>query len=122
MKDFNDLLNTIEEPKKRERLEEIFTHISEKFPELEREIKWNQPMFTHHGTYIIGFSVAKHHIAVSPEAEVLDFFEETIKEAGYQRTKMLYKIKWSQSVSYDLLDKMITYNLEDKKDTTSFWR
>jgi uncharacterized protein YdhG (YjbR/CyaY superfamily) len=38
---------------------------------LKEEIKWNQPMFSDHGTFIIGFSIAKEHIAVAPEAVVI---------------------------------------------------
>ena len=41
---------------------------AEKFPQLKEENKWNQPMFNDHGTFIIGFSIAKGHIAVAPEA------------------------------------------------------
>ncbi|MCQ4950818.1 hypothetical protein NE646_14380, partial [Bittarella massiliensis] len=37
------------------------------FPDLTPKIAWNQPMFTDHGTFIIGFSAAKAHLAVAPE-------------------------------------------------------
>lgn len=32
------------------------------------------------------------------------------------------KIKWTEEVNYDLLHRMIDKNIEDKKDTTKFWR
>lgn len=35
--------------------------------EVAPHIAWNQPMFTHHGTYIIGFSAASKHIATPPD-------------------------------------------------------
>lgn len=112
----------MEETEKRERMGKILQHITNNFPELKKEIKWNQPMFTDHETFIIAFSVAKHHISISPETEVLDCFEQQIKEAGYERTKMLFKIKWTDDVDYDLLDKMIAYNIKEKKNMTKFWR
>ena len=45
-----------------------------------------------------------------------------IKASGYARTKGLAKIKWTDEVDYDLLAKMIEYNIEDKKDCTTFFR
>lgn len=122
MKNFIDFLQTIESPEKQLKLQGILDHIAKKFPELKQEIKWNQPMFTDHGTFILAFSVAKHHIAISPETEALDHFEKQIKQAGYERTKMLFKIKWSDDVKYELLDEIIAYNIKEKKDMTKFWR
>jgi uncharacterized protein YdhG (YjbR/CyaY superfamily) len=79
-------------------------------------------MFTDHGTFIIGFSIAKAHIAVAPEAIVIKHFEKEIEEAGYSRSKGLFRIKWNDRVDYDLLRKMIAYNIENKKDMMKFWR
>ena len=84
--------------------------------------KIDHPMFSHHGTYIIGFSISKGYISMSPEAAVLDIFDEEIKKSGYERTKMTMKIKWNEKVDLDLIDRMIQYNIEDKKDMTKFWR
>ena len=47
---FADFLAGIENPQHRARMEEVFSWVSTKFPELEPVIKWNQPMFTDHGT------------------------------------------------------------------------
>jgi uncharacterized protein YdhG (YjbR/CyaY superfamily) len=122
MKDFQMFLDSIGELEKKERLEGILNNIKKKFPQLKEEIKWNQPMFTDHGTFIIGFSIAKTHIAVAPEAVVISLFEKEIEEAGYSHTKELFKIKWTDNVDFDLLYKVIAYNIEDKKDMTKFWR
>ena len=74
MKTFGDFLAQIGEPEKRKKLELIFQHLKTKFPHLQEEIKWNQPMFTDHGTFIIAFSVAKGHISVAPEEKLLVCF------------------------------------------------
>ena len=73
--------------------ETLLQTIQSSYPELEHVVKWNQPMFTHHGTFIIGFSTAKNHISIAPEAYTLEKFKEKITQAGYEQTKMLFKIK-----------------------------
>jgi uncharacterized protein YdhG (YjbR/CyaY superfamily) len=122
MKEFRDFLDNIGEENKRERMASILGNIKRMFPQLKEEIRWNQPMFTDHGTFIIAFSVAKAHIAVAPEAPVMKYFEKDIEDAGYSHTKELFRIKWTDNVNYDLLYKIVAYNIEDKKDTKTFWR
>ena len=107
MYEFQKFLDEIENLDHRSKMEKILRHIAEKFPGLKREIKWNQPMFTDHGTFIIAFSVAKNHLAVAPELEALNHFDERIKQAGYQRSKMLFRIKWTDEIDFNLLDKII---------------
>ena len=58
-------LTSIEDPVKQEKLRALFAAITKKFPDLVPVIKWNQPMFTAHETFIIGFSVSKPHFYVS---------------------------------------------------------
>lgn len=122
MKTFQDFLNTIDQEDKRERMGTILNHIRERFPQLKEEIKWNQPMFTDHGTFIIGFSIAKGHIAVAPESAVIRLFEKEIEQAGYSHSQQIFRIKWTDEVDFDLLDKIVAYNIEDKKDMSNFWR
>lgn len=37
-------------------------------------------MFTHHGTYIIGFSAASKHMAMAPERATMIHFESLMRE------------------------------------------
>lgn len=122
MINFQMFLESINESEKRERMEGIFNNIKGKFPQLNEEIKWNQPMFTDHGTFIIGFSVSKGHIAVAPEAVVINKFEKEIEDAGYSHTRELFRIKWTGKVNFELLYAIIAYNIENKKDEKNFWR
>lgn len=119
MEIFNDKIKDAEQ---RSRLEEIFTWIKQEFPTLEPVVKWNQPMFTDHGTFIIGFSVAKNHISVAPESIAIKHFEEDIKNANYDHTKELFRIQWKDPVDYTLLEKLIDFNITDKADYQTFWR
>jgi uncharacterized protein YdhG (YjbR/CyaY superfamily) len=79
-------------------------------------------MFTDHGTFIIGFSISKQHMAVAPEGVVIERFADEIAQAGYDATKGLIRIKWEKPVDYSLLEKMIEFNIQDKAEYTAFWR
>lgn len=118
---FNSYLEAIKNNKIRAMLMDTVHWISVNYPEFKATIKWNQPMFIHHSTFVIGFSVAKKHLNVAPDQKVIDRFDKAITEVGYTRTKMLIQIKENQSVDYVFLKKMIDYIVELKKDVTSFW-
>lgn len=122
METFKPYLDKIDDPDKLARVVEILQWVSDTFPELGKRIAWNQPMFTHHDTFIIAFSMAKQHLAVSPEYATLKKFGEELDASGYDYTTMLFRIPWKSEVNYPLLKKMIEYNIEDKADCKTFWR
>lgn len=119
---FSEYLQSINIPPHRERVEEVLTWVKDTFPQLEPVLKWNQPMFTDHGTFIIGFSVSKKHIAVAPERDAISQFEKEIVKTGYDYTNEIIRIPWTSPVNYELLEKMIEFNIKDKIDVTTFWR
>ncbi|MEO7493324.1 MAG: iron chaperone [Massilia sp.] len=122
MKVFADYLAAIGDPQQRARTAEVLDWVAARFPQLAPRIAWNQPMFTDHGTFIIGFSVAKHHLAVAPERAGILQFSEDIARAGYEHSKQLVRIKWDKPLDFSLLEKMIAFNVRDKADCASFWR
>lgn len=122
MEVFAEYLAHIDNPEHRERTEEVLAWVTKKFPELMPKMAWNQPMFTDHGTFIIGFSIAKQHLAVAPERVVIQHFSDEIVQAGYDYTKELVRIRWERPVDFSLLEKMIEFNIMDKADCTTFWR
>lgn len=122
METFAEYLARIDDPEHRARVEEILAWVLNTFPDLVPRIAWNQPMFTDHGTFIIGFSVAKKHMAVAPERAGIIRFTEEIKGAGYDHSKELVRIPWKSPVDFTLLEKMIAFNISEKKDYTTFWR
>lgn len=122
MEVFAKYLASIDNPDHRGRTEEILVWVANKFPNLEPLIKWNTPMFSDHGTYIIGFSTAKHHLSVAPEEVGMAHFADDIAQAGYSTTKGLFRIRWNEPVNYELLEKLIEFNIQDKADYTNFWR
>lgn len=122
MEKFADYLAAIQDVEQRERLREVLDWVIQKFPNLESKIAWNQPMFTDHGTFIIGFSVSRQHFAVSPEVKGIEKFSDEIVESGYSHGKNIFRIKWDDPVDYTLLERMIQFNIDDKKECTAFWR
>lgn len=76
METFAEFIARIDNPEHQARTEEVLNWITEKFPNLKQKIAWNQPMFTDHETFIIGFSVSKQHLAVAPEKAGINRFRK----------------------------------------------
>jgi len=119
---FTEYLAKIDNPNQRKRTEEVLKWIAQTYPNLVPQIKWNQPMFTDHGTFIIGFSVSKKHLAFAPEADAIAHFSEEIVKTGYDHSQNLARIPWGHPVDYALLEKIIAFNISDKADCSTFWR
>ncbi|XOJ02058.1 iron chaperone [Paenibacillus polymyxa] len=122
METFAEFIARIDNPEHQARTEEVLNWVTEKFPNLKQKIAWNQPMFTDHETFIIGFSVSKQHLAVAPEKAGINRFSEEITQAGYDHTKELIRMKWKQEIDFSLLERMIEFNIADKAECSTFWR
>lgn len=120
--EFGDYLKGIVDPQQRSRVETVLDWVRGTFPQLEPRVAWNQPMFTDHGTFIVGFSVSKKHLAMSPELRGIEVFSDRIRAAGFGHTKMLVQFPWEKPVDFGLLEEMIAFNIAEKADTSSFWR
>lgn len=110
------------EPDHRDKMETILNWIKNHYPNLDTRIAWNQPMFTDHGTYIIGFSHSKGHISLAPEVKPMKKFRTIIEETGLSHTDNIIRIKWEDPIPYALMETLIEYNMEDKMNHTNFWR
>lgn len=119
---FEEFLIKIDDPIHREQLTTILEWVIIEFPNFEPKIAWNQPMFTDHGTFIAGFSVAKKHFAFAPEGVTIDKFSTEIADAGYNTGKQFLRILWTQDVNYKLLHDIIQYNIVEKANCETFWR
>lgn len=115
-------MNKIENKGQRQRVEEVLNWVKNKFPNLKTRIAWNQPMFTDHGTFIIGFSISKKHMAVAPERVTINHYADEIKQCGYDYTKELILIPWESPIDFSLLEMIIEYNISAKAECTTFWR
>ncbi len=117
-----EYLDTVKDPDHKKRMIEVFQWIEETYPNLESVIKWKQAMYTDHGTLIIGFSEAKNHMSFTPEELGIEVFADDIKASGYENTKGIVKIKWTDEVDYGLLKKLIDFNIKDKAECKTFFR
>lgn len=61
-------------------------------------------------------------MSVSPEEVGIAHFADDIAQAGYSATKDLFRIPWNEPVNYELLEKVIEFNIQDKADFSTFWR
>ncbi|CAM3149781.1 iron chaperone [Lactiplantibacillus plajomi] len=120
--DFTTFVSQISDQSHCDQLITVLNWVTTEFPELTPRLAWNQPMFTAHGTFIVGFSVAKHHLNVALEKAPLNHFAAQITAQGDRVTKMLWQINFDQPVNYPLLHQAIQYNLTTKAAVTTFWR
>jgi uncharacterized protein YdhG (YjbR/CyaY superfamily) len=122
MEIFAEWLAHIDNPQQRARMQEVLSWVMATFPQLVPRTAWNQPMFTDHGTFIIGFSIAKNNMAVAPEIVAINRFSAEIAAAGYDHTLGLLRIRWDLPVDYALLERVIAFNILDKAGCTTYWR
>lgn len=102
-------------------MRELLGWMVENHTELETRIAWNQPMFTHHGTFIVGFSASKAHVSGAVEDVVLERMRADFTAAGYKCLKRTVNFPLSKPLPFDLLNRAIAEQIELKKDVTSFW-
>ncbi len=105
----------------REFLRELLTWMCENHPELDTRIAWNQPMFTHHGSFIIGFSASSKHLSCAPEVPTLELLRDEFSERGYKCLKKTINFPLDKPLPYDLVEKIITEQMKLKKDVDTFW-
>lgn len=112
----------ISDPRHAAKFIELLEWVKGSFPQLDAQIKWNQPMFIDHGTFIISFTVSSANILVAVEVPTLEAFSDRIQARGYSRAKKLWRIGFHQEIPYDLLREMIQLNIAQKADYARFWR
>lgn len=91
MKDINEFLSNISEPAHRDRVKELFGWTEKTFPQLKVVIKWNQPMFTDHDTFIISYSASKKHLSIAPKQLLLQHSKRTLQILAINTRTILSK-------------------------------
>ncbi len=90
----------------------IMKAITDKYPELELVIAWNQPMLRIDTFYVFGASVSKNHISIAPwSTEVLDKFRPKLSE--YRVTKKMIAVPNDWVVDVKLLQAMAKARLAE---------
>lgn len=93
----------------RKLLERIDHHISEHYPDLHRKFSYGMPTFATKKN-IIHFAAMKHHLGIYPGPAAIEYFQDDLK--AYKTSKGAIQIPYTENVPFDLLDKLIRYNLE----------
>ncbi len=119
--EFEHFLAAIDNEEHRLKFAHAMAAATAPFPQLKAEYKWNQPMFTDHGTFITAFSVASKHFSVALEHLGMEKFGPRIDDEGYSRGKKLMRIRFDQPIPVALLRDIIEFQIEAKKDCTTFW-
>lgn len=122
MDNFKDYLASIPNEFQRVKMDRVLNWVCDAFPDLGTRIAWSNPTFTDHGTHIASFNCSKKHLSLSAEPIVISTFSERIKAAGFTHTQMLVQFPWDSDVDFELIEAIIRFNIEDKKDVMSFWR
>ena len=80
----------------------IFSAITEKYPDHELVVAWNQPMLRQGKAYIIGISVSKNHITINPFSDkVLELCAKRLSK--YVVKKKTFQVPLDWKVDFPLL-------------------
>lgn len=120
--DFNDWYNKTSNAKSKEMVLEIHNFILDNFKDIVCEIKWNTPMYVLNKTFILGLSALKAHVSLAPEKEVITLFKDELIANNYIVLNNLFKIGIDHEINFDLIKKIIDFNIESKKDSKTFFR
>ena len=83
------------EPVTRKTAKLIFSTITEKYPDLELVIAWNQPMLRQGKAYIIGISVSKNHMTINPFSDdVIKLFTKKLSKYTVNKTTFTVPLDW----------------------------
>ncbi|MCH5461603.1 DUF1801 domain-containing protein [Lactobacillus sp. LC28-10] len=117
----DEYMASITKPENAQQLSSTLDWISTQYPQLELRLAWNQPMFTDHDTFIIGFSAATKDFAVAVEAPVFEKHLPQITALGYRATKRQFHVAWGTEIDESLLHHLIDDAIALKKNVTTFW-
>lgn len=122
MMDLDQYLASLPTPAHHAHMQALLDWVAKDFPQLKLEFKWNTPMYTHEGTFILGLSWAQQHIAIAPEQPTLTAFKARIETLGYSHTAELFRIRLDQAIDWPLLRDIVETNLKEKAGLHRFWR
>ena len=85
-------------------------------------MKYNQPMFLDHNSYITGFNAAKNHYSIGLESqEIVKHFIPEIEAICLKYGHKTIQISYDIRIPSNLFKKIIDFKIEQKKDLKTFW-
>jgi uncharacterized protein len=93
----------------------IFAVVQKAHPALELVIAWNHPMLRVEGKYVLGLSVAKHHVLLNPfSADLITAFADRL--SGYSTNKKTFAVPLDWKIDRRLLLNLVTARLEELRE------
>ncbi|WP_429970269.1 iron chaperone [Fructilactobacillus sp. Tb1] len=122
MKTFSEYLTGIDNPEHREKFKQVINWVKTNYPNLEFVMKYNQPMFLDHNSYITSFNAAKNHYTIGLEGqEIVKHFIPEIEAVGLKYGHKTIQIPYNTDIPSSLFKHIIDFKIDQKKDMTSFW-
>ncbi|MEZ4608410.1 MAG: DUF1801 domain-containing protein [Deinococcales bacterium] len=100
-----------------EQIRQVVHHVA---PEASEAISYQMPTFKLNGN-LVHFAAFKHHIGFYPTPQGIDEFKEEL--AKYKGAKGSVQFPLDQPMSYDLIERIVRFRLENlkaKQDTSGF--
>jgi uncharacterized protein YdhG (YjbR/CyaY superfamily) len=94
------------DPTPQRTLRKIFDAMCATRPEYELVMAWNHPMLRVHGQYVIGVSVAAHHLTINPFSTAA--LERAVDHlTHYVVNKHTFQVPWDWEVDAQLLELLV---------------
>ena len=116
-----EYLGSIADERHRAKFKELLDWVHATWPQLVCEVKWNQPMFVDHGTFIIGFTALANHVTVGSEPRAFEHAMPLIEQQHLKRGKKTFQIPYERSDAWEVLEQIIEFTTADKRDVQTFW-
>ncbi|MFR0619617.1 iron chaperone [Bifidobacterium thermophilum] len=116
-----EYLGSIADERHRAKFRELLDWVQATWPQLVCEVKWNQPMFMDHGTFIIGFTALTNHVTVGSEQRAFEHAMPLIEQQHLKRGKKTFQIPYKRSDAWEVLEQIIEFTIADKRDVQTFW-
>jgi len=108
----DEYIDTFEGAKKN-KLIDLFTFIKEILPEATATINYKMPTFKLNGN-LIHFAMFKNHLGVYPGDQAMKYFQDDLEI--FKTTKGAIQLGLDDDIPYDLIQRIINYNVEISKD------
>ena len=116
-----EYLDSIADERHRAEFRELLDGVHATWPQLACEIKWNQPMFMDHGTFIFVFTALTNHVTVGSEPRAFEHAMPLIEQQHLKRGKKTFQIPYERSDAWEVLEQIIEFTTADKRDVQTFW-
>lgn len=122
MKTLPEYLKEISNPEHQQKFTKVLDWVKTKYPNLKFVMKYNQPMFLDHNSYITGFSAAKNHYSIGLEGqEIVKHFIPELDVLGLKYGHKTIQIPYDIDIPTNLFTKIIDFKIEQKKEIKTFW-